>query len=214
MLTLMLDLWFKSMKCIMDCIRDHIATLVQQYDVLVLLLLNISVAFSNPNRIAIPLAPQLPSARFFGSMVWSQEANERSSQGWVTFDKGDFVERKWRIVWECKIFWKYLILGLKMLDVEWVVDLLKFCIQILNMYITNCNILDFYTLNLLMSHDACWISCLDPECLCSFFLLVILPILALFYSNWTWKHTHFHTKSHIRTWVVIWPVGILTYPCS
>jgi hypothetical protein len=70
-----------------------------------------------------------------------------------------------------------------MLDVEWVVDLLKFCIQMLNMYITSCSILDFYTLNLLMSPDACWIRCLDAECLCSFFLLVILPILALFYSN-------------------------------
>lgn len=61
----------------MDHIRDHIATLVQQYDVLVLLLLNTSMALLNPNQIAIPLAPKLPSARFFGSMVWSQEANER-----------------------------------------------------------------------------------------------------------------------------------------
>ncbi len=57
------------MKCIMDHIRDHIATLVQQYDVLVLLLLNTSMAFLNPNQIAILLAPKLPSARFFGSMV-------------------------------------------------------------------------------------------------------------------------------------------------
>jgi hypothetical protein len=40
---------------------------------------------------------------------------------------------------------------------------------------------------LLMSHDACWISCLDAECLCAFFLLVIQPILALFNSNWTFK---------------------------
>jgi hypothetical protein len=78
----------------MDHIRDHIATLVEQYDALVLLLLNISMNFLNPNQIAIPLAPKLPSTRFFGSMVWSQEANERSSQGWVTFDKGDFGERK------------------------------------------------------------------------------------------------------------------------
>jgi hypothetical protein len=49
MLTIMLDLWFKSMNSIMDHIRDHIATLVQHYDVMVLLLLNISVAFLNPN---------------------------------------------------------------------------------------------------------------------------------------------------------------------
>jgi hypothetical protein len=53
----------------MDHIRDHIARLVQQYDVLVLLLLNTSMAFLNPSLIAIPLAPKLPSARFFGSMV-------------------------------------------------------------------------------------------------------------------------------------------------
>jgi hypothetical protein len=51
----------------MDHIRDHIATLVQQYDVLVLL--NNIMAFLNQNQFAIPPAPKLPLARFFGSMV-------------------------------------------------------------------------------------------------------------------------------------------------